>query len=788
MTPLFSAIRLGVICGSALTLAAAVSAAAPGAADSATPRPAVAILHGTYDHNRHQAEHDNALAGLGWATTKYALTDIDRLLAELDRYDLVIGNPLFNYGPDTRDLGLGGARWRAFLERGGAVVLSDCNYPSCVDWLERLAPSCAVTLAPCATADAARESTPPHPLHRLPNPVSGRNSWQHLVLPAGGWEAMTLCGDGHATTAVQPLGAGLLVLSTPWPLGPANLENLWANLQLRRLGLRATRFEIAPLGLGDGVVTLGLQGVGAGARAVTLRYTLEPAQGQARTVSATAEVGSDAAVELRLACSSTRADDRARARLELQVADRAVRLFEHTLELVPLLDVRLDRPAYRGIVPAAARPGEVVLGVTVTPEQEPLAELTLEAWVCAAAGAELTRRERQPVTTNEFTLRLPLPDLGPGDYVVHTDLRRAGAVIATVERRLSLLPDGPAVVIIDEQMNLRVDGKPFFPLGVYHVEEAELPAIAALGLNTVQGWGGNLERARSFLDRAQANGLKVLLEMGGLVDSKVHTEAIEAHVQAFKNHPALLAWYVRDEPSPGQHAVVREAAELFQRLDRAHPTYLVSCSPGDFAVQAQFADIFAVDPYPLPGGPLAMVAQWADAAWKATRGRRPVWLIPQAFDSTSYERQPPERGANPPTPAQERCMVYLSLVHGAKGIVWYTWDDGPNQGAKYHPALQGAIRGLCGEISALAPLLCSGTQRPFVTADGKVHGLVCVAPTGRRLVLVNLTADAVRAPIYVTEASMEQVFTSITGGPDVQGHERRVTLELEPLGVRVFSF
>jgi hypothetical protein len=371
---------------------------------------------------------------------------------------------------------------------------------------------------------------------------------------------------------------------------------------------------------------------------------------------------------------------------------------------------------------------------------------------------------------------------------VHTELWRGDTVVATVAPPLALLPDRPGTVVIDAQMNLRVDGKPFFPLGMYHVGEAELPAVAALGLNTVQGWGGDLERARRFLDTAQANGLKVLLEMGGLVDTQVHTDAIEAHVKAFQDHPALLAWYVRDEPSAGQQAVVRAAAELFHRLDRTHPTYVVSCSPSDFAAQAELADIFAVDPYPLPGGPITMVAQWAEAAWKATQGRRPVWLIPQAHDQSSYGEIAPKRGANPPTPAQERCMVYQCLVHGAKGLVWYTWDDGPNMGLKYHPALQSTLRELCTEINALAPLLLSGTQRQFSTSEGKVHGLVCVAPAGRRLIVVNTAAEPVTAAVEVGEAPPGALFSPLAGGPDAQGRDGRLTLTLEPLEVRTLGF
>lgn len=778
---------LYVLCLAAVTLSTAASE--PAGAPSAGPVPRVAVLHGTYDHQRHHQEHDAVLQQLGWSVTKFALTDVDRLVADLGRFDMVLGNPLFNYGPDTRDFSVHAQAWRAFLERGGAIVLTDCNYPGCVDWLGRIDASCAAATAPCKTDQPASEATPPHPLHSLPNEVTGRNSWQHLVLPDTGWEVITRCGDGQTTAAAHPLGAGLLVVTSNWPVRATELENVWSNVRLRRLGIAATRFARAADGHWQGAVSVGLRRSQGEAKAATLRMTVKPATGQPRSTTAGGKLTGDTETVLRLPYRVHREDDGGRLQLSLDVMGQTVVLLDQTLALPPLLAVQVRRPAYRGTALASTWPGEVVLSAVVTPDAEDVRELTLGVQVCAAAGSEMGRLERQAVPQGEATLRVPLASPAPGTYVARTELRRDASVLAAVECQLNVLPTGPATVVIDQERSLVVDGTPFFPLGMYHVGEADLPAVAALGINTVQGWGGNLARARRFLDTAQANDLKVLLEMGGMVGQKVDREAIEAHVQAFKDHPALLAWYVRDEPSPAQQPLVREASALFRRLDAAHPTYLVSCRPAEFAAEAHLADIFAVDPYPLPRGAIATVAKWADEACKAARGELPVWLIPQAHDNTSYDRKPPERGANPPTAAQERCMVYQCLIHGAKGIVWYTWDDGPNMGAKYHPTMQAAIRELCGEIRLLAPWLLHGRQRRFTAAEGSVHGLVCVAPEGRCLLVVNTAGEAVTAAFDVEEALPGQVYTPLGGcEPVVTGPGKRLTLPLPPLAGQAFRF
>jgi hypothetical protein len=776
-------------CFGVLVGAAAVTAAEPGVAAPAAPRPAVAILHGTYDNDRHRDEHDAALAQLGWPATKYALRDVPRLVAELERYDLVIGNPLFNYGPDTRDLGVDGERWRAFLDRGGAVVLTDCNYPSCVDWLARLGPGFEVSTEPCASAAAAVPADPVPALLSLPNPWAVRNSWQHLVAAAPGWEIAGRCGDGQAVVALHREGRGLLVLSSLWPLRAAHLENAWANLQLQRQGLLVTQFEAGALTVGPGRATVGLKRLRGGSLTVALRHEAGPEGGTPVVTRGTDTVVAEGATAVLELAYRIHARGPARVSLWLEGPTPAAMLLDRALVLPPLLRVRVKAPGYRATSTPATWPGAITLAVSVAPDEERLADVALAAVVSDPAGKEVARAEVSSLSVGEVEMRLPLATVAAGDYAVRVQLsERGGKVVATAASTVSVLPDSPTTVLIDDSHWLVVGGRPFFPLGLYHVAEAELAAIAGLGFNTVQGWGGDVAKARRFLDTAQAQGLKVLLEMGPLVVPLVDEPAIRQHVEAFARHPALLAWYVRDEPSPEQHDSVRRAADLFRTLDPCHPTYLVSCQPAAFSEQAGLADIFAVDPYPLPGGSVAMVAQWADQAWAATRGERPVWIIPQAHDQSSYGEVAPKRGANPPTAAQQRCMTYLALVHAAKGLVWYTWDDGPNMGLKYYPAQQDALRDLCREIRGIAPALLQGTTRRVIVGEGRVHVLVCVSPAGRYLIAVNAAERAATVEVAVEEALPEQVFTPLAGGPGRLARAGRLALELEPLGVQVLSF
>ena len=57
-------------------------------------------------------------------------------------------------------------------------------------------------------------------------------------------------------------------------------------------------------------------------------------------------------------------------------------------------------------------------------------------------------------------------------------------------------------------------------------------------------------------------------------------------------------------------------------------------------------------------------------AVQENREKKPVWLIVGAFEQ-------PGAGAftfRCPTPAQLRACVYTGVIHGATGIVYFTWD------------------------------------------------------------------------------------------------------------------
>ncbi len=215
-----------------------------------------------------------------------------------------------------------------------------------------------------------------------------------------------------------------------------------------------------------------------------------------------------------------------------------------------------------------------------------------------------------------------------------------------------------------------VDGEPFFPIGLYHVSPPHYPMLAEAGFNAVQGSGPqDLERFKADLDACLENGLMMDVPLYANAQVKENLPDSLAGIEAYADHPAIMCWKIIDEPDirPEITDEVPEVYEALKAADPEHPIELTLCQPPGFGYWANFCDIMQVDPYPIPRQPLTMVSDWMDTA-KA--GLEP-WQNLTAVLQSGWIPEP----MNQPTPEQARSMVYLALIHGAKGIFWYSFRD-----------------------------------------------------------------------------------------------------------------
>lgn len=743
----------------------------------------LAVMHSdqkTLDGIVHGNEYDLVVDRLGWEKEMFSYSDFPKLADRLGEFDLIAGAPLF-FG-DASVFATHAEKLKGFVTNGGGIVIAEANYPAATSWLEKVDPK----LKAYGNGRDSRQwpkqgpilTKPLHPLYCLPNsglPNEEVTAWGDLELDESlGWEIGLRTGNGKPSTAMNRLGKGIVYVSNQRQGNAATFENIRANLELQRLGLAATSFSMPGLGFDDesrttlavgaGEASVGLKTLSGASGPVALEMEITPEGGEALKFRATGNLSG--AVELKM---PYRASARGPARVVVQVRTReAVAVISDRKVVFPQL-LTVFPPRYRGTLAQDRKTETVDFRVRIARDQEILSGAKLILKFQSASGSQAAPPVEMTPTGFAFSVPAKLGELAPGDYLAKAELRTSAGVAGVSEAKFTVLPKAPAQVVVDDDLTLLADGEPFFPIGIYHMGKEDLPAIAGLGFNTIQGWEWGFPYARDILNASQANGIKVLLEMGNI--RRRHHE-IPALIKEFKDHPALLGWYIFDEPQEPDYLFIAEVRDRFRNGDPNHPTFMLSFLPHLFHQQQSLGDIFSVDPYPLPNPVLKQVPTWARRAEEAVKGERPVWLVNQSF--------------GPETPEQLKAMAYLSLTKGAKGILWYPWDDGAEQkkGLKYHPQLHAPMKALTAELRELAPLLLGKHRKHFTTADGKIHGMFLADEKGRHLIAVNETPETAGGPVEVPGAASGAVLKEKSGAGEVGVSGGKVVLELGPYEVK----
>lgn len=236
-------------------------------------------------------------------------------------------------------------------------------------------------------------------------------------------------------------------------------------------------------------------------------------------------------------------------------------------------------------------------------------------------------------------------------------------------------------VRIDEKGMTYVNGKPFFPLGVFvHPRDVELKC-----LDRIKGGPFNCviecaARGR-LLNRLHKAGLMAIPKSPRAPDLATEEAKARRVYPLLRNHPALLAWYVIDEAFPGRALTEVPLQRLRRELDPDHPTIAVLNIAENTGPLMGCFDIIARDPYPLshnckfPPGcdrqDLLDVAFWPALMRKYGYGLPPVWQAPQAFSWGWLRTNGTPDLDRFPTEEELRSMAWQSIAGGANGVLWY---------------------------------------------------------------------------------------------------------------------
>ena len=202
-----------------------------------------------------------------------------------------------------------------------------------------------------------------------------------------------------------------------------------------------------------------------------------------------------------------------------------------------------------------------------------------------------------------------------------------------------------------------------FPVGIFAAKPEDLSDIRAAGFNAVQSDDSEPETIRKMAVASEKLGLKFLPNF----------PSYQADTSRdLGGRPELLGFYIEDEPE-GRSVPPEKIRALKESLKRDHPGGLTAVAivrPQMVEEYRDAADIFMIDPYPVPNMPLTWLADSLDEATRHVPRER-LWAIVQAFGGGKWANS----WSRVPTPAEMRCLTYLAVVHGAHGLFYWNYPE-----------------------------------------------------------------------------------------------------------------
>ena len=204
-----------------------------------------------------------------------------------------------------------------------------------------------------------------------------------------------------------------------------------------------------------------------------------------------------------------------------------------------------------------------------------------------------------------------------------------------------------------------------FPVGIFAAKPEDLSDIRAAGFNAVQTYDSQPDTIRKMALASEKLGLKFLPNF----------RSYRADIsRELGGSSELLGFYIEDEPE-GRSVPPEKMRVLKESLKRDHPGVLTAVAmvrPQMVEAYREAADIFMLDPYPIPNMPLTWLADTLEEASRYVPRER-LWAVIQAFGGG--DEQVKCGWPRLPTYLEMRCLTYLALVHGAHGVFYFSYPD-----------------------------------------------------------------------------------------------------------------
>ena len=202
------------------------------------------------------------------------------------------------------------------------------------------------------------------------------------------------------------------------------------------------------------------------------------------------------------------------------------------------------------------------------------------------------------------------------------------------------------------------------------------------GFDTHLGLYSKQENALVAMDAAERAGMGIIINFPQLKDST------ESAVSLIRNHPALVAYHIKDEPVASEYPWLSELSEKIAELDASHPCYINLLPNWSWGVDEYSADIedfasrfdlpfYSFDNYPVieEDGVVKVRPEWyrnlEEFSAMARKHGKPFWAFALAKSHGIVE---PEVAFYPePTLGHLRLQVFSNLLYGAQAIQYFNF-------------------------------------------------------------------------------------------------------------------
>jgi hypothetical protein len=387
----------------------------------------------------------------------------------------------------------------------------------------------------------------------------------------------------------------------------------------------------------------------------------------------------------------------------------------------PPMQVTLLSPGYRGRLTKAG-PDELRFRVRLNLTDYDLKPQSVRIASQLSSDADKRVYWQATASTDQGVLdqSASVKTLPVGQYTLAVSLVKPdGTVWQTSRQVIVRVPDDfQPQCTIDPQRRLLVDGKPFFPIGMYWsgINEKDMAPYSQSKFNCLMPYGSP---KKDQMDLAQKHGLKVIYSVKDWYLGTTHCpkdiktaadeeRRIRTRVQEFRDHPALLAWYLNDELPESFMPQLEAHQRWVSEEDPNHPTWVVLYQFREVGAYLKSFDVIGTDPYPIGRKPASVAAEWTAETFRQVEGTRAVWQVPQVFNWGNYAHTPDEKSkGRTPTFDEMRSMTWQCIAEGATGLVFYSWFDIKRNPDVPFDTQWEHLKRIAAEVDQMAPALLS---------------------------------------------------------------------------------